>query len=164
MVKLVFAFIVVISSCLLGNSFSVKLINRRKSLELILGAINKAKTLICFGGMDIRRVVEECFCTEEFPLLEKNMITSDGFDVTFNKSVNNIKSAFSLTKADKELLAQFGHGLGMTDVTGQVAHTELYAELFSERLRQIKDQENEKSRLYRILGFSIGSAISLLIA
>ncbi len=164
MVKLLFALIVIISSCLVGNSFSVKLINRRKTLESIVNSINRAKTLICFGGMDIRRVVKECFCTDEFPLLDTELLKSDDFDSSFKDSVNKINSVFSLTKADKELFIQFGSKLGMTDVTGQVAHAELYGELFGERLRQVKAQENEKSKLYRILGFSIGSAISLLIA
>ncbi len=164
MVKLIFTLVVIVSSCLVGNSFSIKLTNRRKTLTSIVSAINKAKTLICFGGMDTKRVVEECFCGEDFPLLVAEELRGDDFDVSFKNAVSKIGSAFSLNKADKELFIGFGANLGMTDVTGQVAHTELYAELFSERLKQVKAQENEKSRLYRILGFSVGSAISLLIA
>lgn len=164
MVKLIFTLVVIISSCLVGNSFSVRLANRRKTLTSIVSAITRAKTLICFGGIDTKRVIEECFCTEAFPLLDTVELKSDNFDVSFKSSVNKISPAFSLNKSDKELLKDFGTNLGMTDVTGQVAHAELYAELFSERLKQVKAQENEKSKLYRILGFSVGSAISLLIA
>lgn len=164
MFKLIFALVVIVSSSLIGNSFSVKLTNRRKTLSEIVNSINKAKTLICFGGMDTKRVVQECFCSEDFMLLDKDMLENERFDISFETSVRKINPAFSLTKADQELLLQFGTKLGMTDVTGQVAHTELYAQLFSERLSQVKTQENEKSRLYRILGFSVGSAISLLIA
>lgn len=164
MFKLIFALVVIVSSSLIGNSFSVKLTNRRKTLSEIVNSINKGKTLICFGGMDTKRVVQECFCSEDFMLLDKDMLENERFDISFENSVRKINPAFSLTKADKELLLQFGTKLGMTDVTGQVAHTELYAQLFSERLSQVKTQENEKTRLYRILGFSVGSAISLLIA
>lgn len=164
MVKLIFALVVIVSSSLLGNSFSVSLTNRRKTIDSILGAVNKAKTLICFGGMDTKRVVEECFCTESFPLLNKDDLNAEEFDIAFKRSVSNISPSFALKKSDKELLVGFGSELGTTDVTGQVAHTQLYSELFSDRLRQVKIQENEKSRLYRILGFSVGSAVSLLIA
>lgn len=164
MIKLALSFILIISASLIGNTFSQKLTNRRKTLSSIVNAISRMKTLICFGGMDTKRVVEECLCTEDFPLIScENLSTNSAFDKAFEESVCKISSSFSLTKLDKELLTQFGSQLGSTDVTGQIAHTELYTELFMERLNFVKEQENAKSKLYRVLGFSLGCAISLLI-
>ncbi len=164
MIKLILSLVLIISSSLIGNSFSVKLSNRRKTLSLILSAISRIKTLICFGGMDIFRIVEECFCTSDFPLMERDLFCNNSdYNKAFDESVSKISRNFSLAKSDKELLSQFGSNLGSTDVTGQVAHTELYAQLFAERLSLVKEQEDAKSKLYRVLGFSLGCAISLLI-
>lgn len=164
MIKLILSLILIIVSSLIGNSFSVKLIARKNTLSSIHNSIKKIKTLICFGGMDIHRVIEECFCTPEFPLMEAEVFYDNcDFDKAFNESVSKISRNYSLTKADKELLCQFGSELGTTDITGQIAHTELYSQLFSERLDNVKAEENAKSKLYRVLGFSLGCAISLLI-
>lgn len=164
MIKLILSLTVIISASLVGNTFSQKLTNRRKTLSSILSAINRMKTLICFGGMDTKRVVEECFCTEAFPLINsEDFDDASPYDEAFEKSVGKIGNSFSLTKSDKELLKQFGSQLGSTDVTGQIAHIELYAELFTERLNAVKEQETAKSKLYRVLGFSLGCAMTLLI-
>ncbi|MDO4419319.1 MAG: stage III sporulation protein AB [Ruminococcus sp.] len=164
MIKLIFSLVLIISATLIGNTFSIKLTNRRKTLTAIVGAISRIKTLICFGGMDTKRVVEQCMCAEDFPLLSSENLSFDThFDKAFEESVEKISNSFSLTESDKELLTQFGTQLGSTDVTGQIAHTELYTTLFTERLNYVKEQESTKSKLYRVLGFSLGCAISLLI-
>lgn len=164
MLKIILSFVFVISASLLGNTFSLKLMNRRKTLTSIVNAISRAKTLICFGSFDTRRVVAESFCSEDFPLMNCNDIDCEKpYDKAFESSVDKINNRFSLTKADKELLVQFGSKLGSTDVTGQVAHAELYIELFNERLSKAREEESSKSKLYRVLGFSLGCAISLLV-
>ena len=114
--------------------------------------------------MEITEIVEKTLCTNEFPLINYQYLAADSnYDKAFETSVSNINARFALTKSDKELLLQFGTKLGDSDIQGQVAHTELYAELFSERLSSVKEQENSKTKLYRILGFSLGCAISLII-
>ena len=164
MIKLIFSLVLITVSSLIGNSFSVRLSTRRKTLFSINNAIGRIKTLICFGGMDIYRVCQECFCSAEFPLFERETFSSNKeYDKVFEDNVNRISRSFSLTKDDKELLSQFGSNLGTTDITGQIAHTELYAQLFSERLDMVKSEELKKSKLYRVLGFSLGCAVSLLI-
>ena len=164
MIKLLLCLILIASASLVGNSFSQRLINRRKTLSKILSAISHIKSLICFGGIEVVSVVEECFCSEEFKLINPEVLDSDlPYDQAFEKSVENISKNFSLTKSDKELLVQFGTYPGTKDITGQIAHTELYAQLFTERLNAVKEQEASKSKLYRILGFSFGCAVSLLI-
>lgn len=164
MIKLIFALVVVTSSTLVGNSFSLRLSNRRKTLESVVKAISRMKTLICFGSFDTSRVVAECLCEDEFPLLDiDNIDNTADFSTKLSTAIDNISSAFSLNKSDKKLLSEFSSQLGATDVTGQVAHTELYSQLFSQRLEQAKIQESQKSKLYRILGFSLGCAITLMV-
>ena len=164
MYKLLLSLVLIISGGFIGNSFSQKLINRRKTLSSLVNAISRIKTLICFGGMEITEIVEKTLCTNEFPLINYQYLDADSnYDKAFETSVSNINARFALTKSDKELLLQFGSKLGDSDIQGQVAHTELYAELFSEKLSSVKEQEDSKTKLYRILGFSLGCAISLII-
>lgn len=164
MIKLILTLTLIVSASFVGNSFSQRLINRRKTLTKLLGAISHAKTLICFGGAEVSAVIEESFCNDGFKLLDfKSSQAQLPYDKAFADSVNKISSKYALTKSDKELLIQFGVNLGSTDVTGQVAHTELYAQLFTERLCYVKEQELSKSKLYRILGFSFGCLVSLII-
>lgn len=164
MIKLLLSIVIITVSFLVGNTFSVRLINRRKTLSGIVAAICRMKTMICFGGADTRTVVEECLCGEAFPLISIEAFNgTEAYDKAFEKGVNSIAGSFSLAKEDKELLLQFGTLLGSTDVTGQIAHTGMYTELFGERLNVVKEQESAKSKLYRVLGFSLGCIISLLI-
>lgn len=114
--------------------------------------------------MDIAKVMEMSLCTPEFPLIDYESLDSElPYDKAFEYCVKNISKEFALTEADKKLLTEFGSKLGDTDVSGQIAHTELYAQLFRERLTELKEQEISKTKLYRVLGFSFGCAISLLI-
>jgi len=163
-IKIIFSFVLILSSALIGNSFSQKLINRRKTLTSLVGAISRIKTLICFGGEDISLIIKKCLCTEDFPLMNASVFDEyKEFDKSFLKGVKSINTKFSLTNSDKELLMQFGSLLGTTDIQGQIAHTELYSCLFTEKLNKVKEQESSKTNLYRVLGFSLGCVISLLI-
>ena len=165
MYKLVLSVLIVLCATFLGNSFALKLSMRRKTLNMIVSAISRMKTLICFGSFEIIRVVNQCFYSEEFDLLCINNLDSDtSYSEAFSQQVRNISKKFALNDADKELLVSFGSELGTTDIGGQVAHAELYQNLFLERLSEAKEQETVKSRLYKVLGFSLGCAVSLIIA
>ncbi len=165
MIKLILSLSLIVSSTLVGNSFSSKLKSRSKSLTSILSSLIRLKTLLCFGSFDTSRLLEECFCSEDFMLMDKeNIPDSDFSSEAIERCVRKIHKSFSLSDSDKELLRNFIRGLGSTDVSGQVAHTELYINLFTERLQESKTKESHKSGLYRIMGFSLGSAISLLMA
>lgn len=164
MYKLILSMIIILCSTFIGYSFSLKLTNRRKTLNSIVSAISRMKTLICFGSFEISRVVNDCFASEEFNLISINEIAPDtSYNEAFSVSVRNINKKYSLSDSDKDLLVSFGSELGTTDISGQLSHAELYQNLFSERLSDAKEQENVKSRLYKVLGFSLGCAISLLI-
>ena len=53
---------------------------------------------------------------------------------------------------DRRLLQDFGVGLGTTDINGQLAHCELYTDLFQVRLREARSQKEKKAKLYLLLG------------
>lgn len=162
--ELILGAILMISATLLGSSFSQKLINRRRNLQMLIEVIRKMKTHIGFSSMEISAVVTECFRNiKGFECFAQG--TSD--DMTFlnwwKECVKSLDSSTGLDKEDRELLIRFSEEIGVSDIEGQISHCDLYAELFSERLRLAKEAESTKCRLYKILGFSVGCAVTLIV-
>ncbi len=150
--------LLVFSSTLLGNWFSAKLFRRTRYLRDILSGISRMKTNVCFGSLDVFRALEESF--PEFKYNSDKELSAEEY---WNLFVDSIPKSSGLCKADREIIKGFGKNLGITDTEGQLNNCELYSELISERLKISKEEEISKSRLYRILGFSLGFAITLLI-
>ena len=84
------------------------------------------------------------------------------FSEAWNDGVRN-SGKMGLTGRDRELLENFGSGLGVTDIEGQLAHCGLYEELTKKGLEEAKEEKGKKARLYQMLGFSAGLAAALLL-
>lgn len=164
MIKLVLSIILIIASFLIGNSFSVRLISRRKTLTEIVEAMSKIKTMICFGNMDVFSVISQTFGQIE-GFDSYNKITEEDLDFTcwYINCLENISASAGLCKDDIEFLKKFSLALGVTDIEGQISNCELYTTLLTEQLKKAKEEELTKCRLYRVLGFSFGSITALVI-
>ena len=77
--------------------------------------------------------------------------------------VNTIPTKFGLKNSDRVLLLEFGEQLGKTDVDGQLKHLELYEALFKKQLTDAENEINKKSKLYKTMGFFVGTAAALMI-
>ncbi len=164
MFKFIMCLLLVISSSFIGNSYSQRISNRIKSLSDIIEAISRMKSFISFASMNIHKVVQDSFKNTCFAkIFTKNENEAEDFFVWWSTALNSIEKSTGINKEDKELLRNFGNGLGRTDIEGQLAHLELYNELFTQRLISAKDAQREKGRLYRVLGFSLGCAVTLVI-
>lgn len=164
MFKLVLSLILIGSATFVGNHFSSRLESRRRTLSLLVESIKKMKTLICFGGYEVYRVIALSFENAKFfdAFCSQPRSEMEFFD-WWNECVDNIENKCGLNKEDKTLLKRFAEGIGVTDIEGQIANCELYSELFSERLSSSKETEKNKAQLYRVLGFSVGCAVVLLM-
>lgn len=162
--RLLLSFVLVICTTLIGNWFAVRLSTRTASLCRILESIRKIKMYISFGGYDVERVVSLGFeGATGFESFSDFSVADSTFCNMWNNCVDKIPSSTALSNDDRVLLKRFSEGLGVSDLDGQMANCELYIEIFSEKLKESKESENKKSRLYRVLGFSAGSAIALLL-
>ncbi|MBE6737202.1 MAG: hypothetical protein E7566_00900 [Ruminococcaceae bacterium] len=163
MLRIFMCIVLVVSSTFLGNWFSLKLLRRCEDLFSIIESIQKIKTYINFGGYEICRVIALSFVSKEkfkaFTETEEN----ENFLMWWEKCVTYISKTTALNKSDLELLNQFGENLGVTDIEGQISNCELYTKLFEERLNEAKLMENKNVRLYRILGFSLGCTVGLIV-
>lgn len=164
MYKFILSFVFIMSSTLLGCWFSQKLTNRKRTLEMLIDSINKTKTLITFGGYEISRVITESFGPiRGFSMVSELSNNDESFYELFYKCVDSLPSAYFLCTEDKELLKRFAEGLGVSDIQGQTLNCDLYSELFKEQLKIAKEKEKASGRLYRIMGFSLGCAVTLMI-
>ena len=69
-----------------------------------------------------------------------------------------------LPEADRALLLDFGAGLGVTDLEGQLAHCALYQARAQEKRAEARAEKQRKGRLYPMLGAAIGLGLNLLLA
>ncbi len=150
--------ILVFSATLLGNWFSQRLFRRTRYLQGMLEGINRMKTNVCFGNLDVFRAVGD-----SFPAFRDNSCEETSAEEYWASLIDSIPKSSGLSKADREVLKGFGRNLGVTDTEGQLNNCELYSGLVLERIKISKEEEASKSRLYRVLGFSLGFAITLLI-
>ena len=89
--------------------------------------------------------------------------TGNPFYEIWSGRVSVIPSKFGLKNSDRVLLLEFGEQLGKTDVDGQLKHLELYEELFKKQLTDAENEINKKSKLYKTMGFFVGTAAALMI-
>lgn len=61
------------------------------------------------------------------------------------------------------MICDFGEGLGVTDIEGQVHHCIQYERLAAEKLSAAKEEAQTKGRLYITLGVCGGAIIALLM-
>lgn len=161
--QLMMIIIILVCGILLGCSFSQGVVNRRKTLEGIIEALEKMKTYIEFSSMEIFEIIKRSFGNlrgfSDFARIPEDVT----FVLWWSKCVSTLGGETGLSKEDKDLLIRFSNGIGVSDVSGQISHIDLYISMFCEKVRLARDEEEKKSRLYKILGFSFGCAVSLII-
>ena len=155
--------VVLASSLFIGNWFSLKLLRRSSNLVSVIEVINRIRTYISFGGYEIMRVVAESFASAPDFSAFTDYETSDDFQEWWKNCVSELSTTTALNNNDKELMLRFGAGLGVTDIQGQLANCDLYIGLFSECLDKSKEMERKNVKLYRILGFSMGCMVTLIM-
>lgn len=68
-----------------------------------------------------------------------------------------------LPQEDRQLLRSFGEEMGRTDLTGQLAHIEMYGALLEEQRRHAAEEYRKKGRLPAVLWTAGAAAAALLL-
>ena len=164
MLKIIMCILLILCGTFLGNWFSVRLTRRRENLFSLVEALNKIKTNIAFGGFEIRRVIADSFKSATgFEVLTDTDESCENFTQWWKNSVAKITANTALDTEDISLLLRFGETLGVTDTQGQMDNCDLYITLFSKRQKSAEKIENSNKRLYRVLGFSCGCTVTLVL-
>jgi len=157
--KFVLCIVLLCATTMYGFVCSQKLTKRKKSLRTICDGIVRAKSLITFGGYNISRVLQESF--KEINLF--NNISDNMSDVFTDEFFVKVKKDLCFCDEDVEMFRGFTEVLGITDTAGQIANCDLYYELMKKQLDSAEEKEKSSGRLYKILGFSLGLVITLMI-
>lgn len=164
LIKLIGSAMLILSSFSVGYYMSKSLYRRKDFLSSFLIFLNHLATNIRYNSDDIFTLAALCADMEELDNFKS--ITSDrsaSFTAAWNKAVLTIPKAYSLKKSDISLLKDFGSELGKTDVEGQLKHIELYKVMFKKQLADAENEITKKSKLYKTMGFFVGTAAALVM-
>ena len=121
------------------------------------------KPLISFSGYDMDRVINVCFSDLwGFDKFEDGD-TNDDLYSRWTRASSSFVTHSNLKSCDEAVIMRFGENLGVTDTEGQLMNCDLYGELLSELIEDAAEEEEKKSKLYRVLGFSLGAVITLFV-
>ena len=142
---------------------SKKLLMRRDFFKKLLSFVSNLSTQLRYSTSDIFTLVSLSASISGFDFFEISDETGTPFYRVWSERVNVIPAKFGLKKGDTALLLEFGEQLGKTDVDGQLKHLELYETLFKKQLTDSENEINKKSKLYKTMGFFVGTAAALMI-
>lgn len=154
MLKLILCVVIVVSSTLVGFSFSNKLHKRKQVLNMFVRELNKACTNIRYSQSNLATIFSKKF---------------DGYIFDDDKKFC-VQWADMLKQYEKDLkyediktLKSFSTNLGTTDTDGAVECIKLYLELLDSNIKEAENNIVLKSKLYRTLGLSLGLVVSILL-
>ncbi|MFU0833309.1 MAG: Stage III sporulation protein AB [Oscillospiraceae bacterium] len=164
MIKLLGALLLIMAGSLSGYKESHKLSVRVDSLELFLRFLSAAKTEIRYSAVPVVQVIKRH--SAGFQFLEEcanNCEQGGSFADAWRYTVIHYAKNDGFAANDIKLLLSFGEGFGASDTDGQIAHLQLYSELFATSLKSARDERNRKSKLYLMLGIFAGLSSALLL-
>ena len=159
--KIIGCFFIIVSSTVFGFNLSLRLKRRKDFFISFLDFLCNLESNIKFLQEDIFSLIYKSSSAEFFGFIEdekENSITEYWENV-----IEKIPKEYGLKKEDYKLIKDFGNTLGTTDIEGQQNHINLYKDLFSMQLNNAINEYKQKSKLYKVMGFFIGTVITLMI-
>ncbi len=167
MVKILGCILFIISSSMAGVYFSQKLKNRLEFLKEFISFLKSLKIQLRYCNGDIFQILPLCSDSKVLKVFIKNLTDQSenysSFSKIWNDSVINISKSNCLTKSDVNSMFEFGSNLGTTDVEGQLNHIELYIDIFNKKYENACEDYKSKSKIYKTMGFFIGTTIAIMI-
>lgn len=154
MFKLLLCIVIVLCSTAVGFSFSAKLFTRKKILELFVLELKNAKTKMRYSSNELHKIFENNF-------MNYNFCGSTPFHNQWNDMLNYYSKV--LTKADIDLLSNFGKALGTSDLNGELSNIDMHINLLNAQISESQNCIDSKSKVYRTLGLSSGLAVAIIL-
>ena len=165
MLKLFGVILIIGAGGFAGLSASASLKKRIEFLEYYISFINQVKELIRFSGAALEQIFEKVETGSIMRDIIKSTLLSLKCGKSFTHAWEQAVSAQNkiLNGADCTMLRDFGKGLGVTDIEGQLSHCSLSIEIAARRLENARNDYNAKAKLYRALGILGGATFALVI-
>jgi len=167
-IKLIFLFIIFITSSSIGNIVANQYSNRVKDIQEMQNALNMLKTKMRYTYETIPDIFEEISKSTKENISEifkqsiefmKNENQTAG--QAWRKSILNSRTSF--TEEDKTILSDMEKLLGKTDIEGQVGEIDLTCNLLKLQKEKAEKEKNKNAKLYKTLGNVIGATIVILL-
>ena len=99
------------------------------------------------------------------PAMYCERLCADGADFpnAWVQAVNVCVKQRVLPKNAAALLLEFGAGLGVSDLSGQLNHCAVYRVFCEEKLTAAQAEKNKKARMFVTLGVLLGLGVDLLL-
>lgn len=138
-----------------------------RELSALLLLIAEIETRIRYGHIELPELFAELSQKPEFSEL---LFLQSGEQELFgnvparlSRQVQLTAPSMHLAGEDRRLLLNFLQSLGATDLSGQMDHCRMHAELLGRQLEAARKDYGEKNRLYVSLGLFGGLALSMLL-
>lgn len=167
MLKVMGCILIIFSASLAGFYFSGRLNQRKNFLKAFISFLKSLEIQLRYSGEDIFQLIPKCSDSEILKPFFINLTAEKVKDISFSelwrKAVNSSAKSCNLKKSDCQALIDFGGSLGTTDTSGELSHIKLYEEVFSKALENAQEDLDKKSKLYKAMGFFLGTSIALMI-
>ncbi|MBR2715636.1 MAG: stage III sporulation protein AB, partial [Ruminococcus sp.] len=154
MLELLLYLVLVLSTTMVGFSFSQKLFRRKEILQFFVLELRECMTKIRYSSMELSEVFSDRFSNYSFN-------SSVSFSIQW-KEMLRAYSSF-LSKDDMRILQGFGDTVGKSDASGELANIKMYIELLEEKITDAKNNIDKKSKLYKMFGLTSGLLITILL-
>lgn len=154
MLRLLLGLLIVAVSILIGFYLSSRLSRRRTVLTDYISLLDEAANRLSYTSDHLAAVFGENFAGFHFE-------SSLAFAPQWEKMTEQFRDV--LTDADRRVLCEFAEKLGEGDIPSQLNRIRLYQSLLKERLDEARECCEKKGALYRVLPFSIGLIITILL-
>ncbi len=154
MFKLLLCIVFIVSSTVVGFSYSNKLYKRKTTLEEFVIALTNCSTQMRYTSHSLSQIFSHSFVNYSF---------CDS--LPFAPQWTEMLSGYSniLTRDDISVLSNFSQTLGTSDTLGEQNNIEMYIELLRKNIADAQNDIEQKSKLYKTLGLSLGLLVSILI-
>ena len=153
--------LMIVAACAFaGWARALRLARRVEELERFRGVLQAIRTEIRFSAAPLETLIRRYADRSDW-LASCAEALKHG--VPFPEAWRQAVAAAAAARADKNLLLEFGEGLGATDIEGQTAHCALCAEKLEALLKEAYEEKAKKGKLYVTLGVSAGITLGLLL-
>ena len=154
MLRMVLGFLIVGTSIFIGYVLSSRLKKRSEILSSYILLLEGASARISCNGESLSDAFSDNFAGCRFD-------SSIPFATQWEQMADRYQSI--LSHDDRRLLTDFAEESGHSDVTSVLRHLALYRDLLQSRREEADRDYEKKGALYRILPFSVGLVITILL-
>lgn len=168
--KFIYSTIIIGCSSLLGLIFANTYTERTRLLGALISTLQMLETEILYSATPIPVLLERVGNKSDREIKDIFLHTSDLLGRNFGQTLDEVWSGVvskeaentHLSREDINLLLSLGKNLGISNSQDQVKHIRLVQEEFKRHYKSALIEEGKNVKLFKNLGFLLGTAIVII--